>query len=248
MKSELKMPFTHGFVLTEQELRRTCKTMVQQMNSSGKADFRSFFELKYKNGVKAEKASLDDIIAAHNSGKWKIQGLKMALLSKFQPRKTQIEIEFRVPPPPPSKEATTRPYSIQYYVVGDEHDWVYLTGSYLDERIAHIKQLPIFTYGLIATGIGIAMLIFFMVMLTSSSGHLKLPLGYEIVATIASGLIIISGLACIYGFPSYNFCWGDYLKVFTQRRTTAKYIINVVIVSLVLSVIGSLIATLFYLK
>jgi hypothetical protein len=248
MKTELKKPLTHGFVLTEQELRRIYNTMVQQMNINGKADSRSFFELKYKNGVRAEKASLDEIIASPNSGKWKVQGLKMALYSKFQPRKTQIEIDFRVPPPPPTKEATTRPYSIQYYVVGDEHDWVYLTGSYLDERVAHIKQLPILMFGAIAVFTGFGLLLFFIVMLTSPSGRLRLPLGYEILATIASGLIIISGLASMFGFPSYNFCWGDYLKVFTQRRTIAKYIINVVIISLILSVIGSLITTLFYLK
>ncbi|HYT44055.1 MAG TPA: hypothetical protein VEP90_17075, partial [Methylomirabilota bacterium] len=200
----------------------------------------------YKNGVRAQKASLDEIIADDNSGKWKIQGLKMALLGKPQPQRTQIEIEFRVPPPQ-NKDATKRSYSILYNVVGNERDWVYLTGSQLDDRIAYIKQLPTFDYGLYAIVIGLIMLVTFLTILFSTSSS-KLPLGYEIIAILASSLIICSGIACIYGFPQYNFCWGDYTKTFTQRRTIGKNVINGVIISLVVSVIGSILATLFFLK
>jgi len=221
--------------------------MVQQMKRKERDDFNSFFELRYKNGVRTEKASLDEITADNNSGAWKIQELKMALLSRNRLKETKLEIEFRVPPTPPSKDATEQPHSIQYYVVGDERDWVYLTSSQLDDRIANIKQLPIFYYGVAAIAIGLSMLIVFLAMLSSTASS-KLPLGYEIVAILASGLIISGGIACIYGFPLYNFIWGDYIKTFTYRRTVGKYVINGVIISLVLSVIGSIIGTLFFLK
>lgn len=249
MKTELRKPFTYSFVLTEQELRRLHDTMAQQMKrNSSTDDVSSFFELRYKNGVQAEKASLDEVIADNNSGNWEILGLKMVLLSKSQPQKAQIEIEFRIPPIPKSKDATQRPYSIQYYVVGQERDWVYLTSSQLDDRIAHIKQTPILNYRSYAITIGLIMLVVFLTILSQPPGQSKLPLGEEIVGAIASGLIIIGGIACVYGFPLYIFKWGDYIKTFNQRRSIAKYVINGVLISLVLSVIGSLIAGLFFLR
>src|SRR5258708_9208214 len=222
--------------------------MVQQMESTRKDNLSSFFELRYKNGVRAEKASLDDLIADNNSGKWEIQELKMSLLSNFPSQPTQIEIEFRVPPAPQSKDTTKRPYSIQYSVVGQERDWVYLTSSLLDDRIANIKPLPILYYGRYAIIIGLILLIVFIVVLTSPPGQSRLPLGDNIVATIASGLLVIGGIACFYGFPLYSFCWGDYIKTFNHRRNVAKYIINGVIISLLLGVIGSVLATLLFLK
>ncbi len=247
MRTELRMPFTYGFVISEQELRRIHDSMVQQMKRAGKGDFSSFFEVRYKYGMRTEKASLDEITAENNRGKWMIQELKMALFSNFPLHETQIEIEFRVPPPPPSREATSRPYSVQYDVVGDERDWVFLTSSQLDDRLANIKQWPIFYYGVAAIAVGFVMLIVFLTMLFSRSSY-KLPLGYEIIALLVSSLVMIGGGAAMYGFPLYNFCWGDYLRSFTQRRTIGKYIINGVIITLVLSIIGSVIGTLFFLR
>lgn len=63
MKTEMRKPFTHGFVLTEQELRRIHDIMVQQMKDNKKDDFSSLFGIKYKNGVRAEKALFDEIFS-----------------------------------------------------------------------------------------------------------------------------------------------------------------------------------------
>jgi hypothetical protein len=175
MKTEIRKPFTHGFVLTEQELRRIHDTMAQQMKNYKKDDFSSIFELTYKNGVRAEKASLEEIISDNNSDQWEIKELKMTLLKKTRLQETQIEIEFRVAPPPPSREATQRPHSIQYYVVGDERDWVNLTSSQLDDRIAKVKQYPYIDFGILAIAIGIVMLIVSLVAFIPPS---SIPLGY----------------------------------------------------------------------
>jgi hypothetical protein len=248
MRTELSKPFTHGFMLTEQELRRIHDTMVQQMKRDGRDVFSSLYELKYKNGGRAEKASLDDVIADTNNGEWIIQGLRMALLSKrFQPQETQIEIEFRVPPPPPTKEVTQRPFSIRYHVIGNERDWVYVVSSLLDERIAIIKRLPINEYGLFAIVIGIITLALFLVSFAPTSS-IQLSLGGKIVGTIVSSLITIGGCAAVYGFPLYTFYWGDQVKYLARRQAVGKYILNGVVVALILSIIGSIIATLFFLK
>ncbi len=92
--------------------------MVQQMKIKSKNTISSFFELRYKNGVRAEKATLDEIIADNNSGEWEIQELKMNLVSKNRLLETKIEIEFRVPPPPPSKESTQRPFQFNTISLG----------------------------------------------------------------------------------------------------------------------------------
>src|SRR2546421_4538514 len=123
MRTEIRKPFSHGFVLTEQELRRIYDTMLQQIERITKQDtVVTTFELKFKNEVVAEKASLDEIISENNSGKWEIQELRVTLSRKSQVQENQIRIEFRVPPAP-------KLYSIYYYVLGDERDWVYLTSS-----------------------------------------------------------------------------------------------------------------------
>ena len=211
MRTELRKPFRHGFILTEQELRRIHDIMVGQMGNNRSDEFNSVFELRYKNGIRAQKASLEEIISENNSGKEEIQELKMALVKKSRIHETQIEIEFRVPPPPPSREATQRPYSIQYYVLGEERDWVYLTSSKLHDRIAIIKLSPILEYIIIfIIAGGIALLILSLLALRPPP---SLPLGYIVVGFFVSASLIIGGFAGMYGFRPYNFCWGDHTKI-----------------------------------
>ncbi len=245
MRTELRKPFRHGFILTEQELRRIHDIMVGQMEHNRSDEFNSVFELRYKNGIRAQKASLEEIISENNSGEEEIQELKMTLVKKSRIHEAQIEIEFRVPPPPPSREATQRPYSIQYYVLGEERDWVYLTSSKLDDRIAIIKQLPIFDYTIFIIAGGIVLLFFSLLALRPPP---SLPLGYKVVGFFVSASLIIGGFAGMYGFHPYNFCWGDHTKIFNNRRNVAKFIINGVIIALVLSVVGSVIGSLVFIK
>src|ERR1051326_4243151 len=95
MKTELRKPYNQEFVLTDEELVRIYNTMEQQMKAARKDDFSSHFELRYKNGVRAEKASLDEIISDNNAGMWEIQELKMIVFKKSPGQETRIEIEFR---------------------------------------------------------------------------------------------------------------------------------------------------------
>ena len=247
MKKELKKEFRHGFSLSEQELRRIHNTMTQQMKIQSKNAISSFFEIKHKNGIRSEKTTLDDIIAENNSGVWEIQELKMNLVSRSISLETKIEIELRIPPPPPTKEATQSPYAIQYYVIGDERDWVYLTSSQLDDRIAKIKGGPLFSFMQFFIPISIVL---FLVSLSPFSPTTKFPfpLGYKIAGLFVSTSLIICSLAFLYGFRSHNFCWGDYLEIYNSRRAKAKYAINGIIITLILGILATIITNLFSLK
>ena len=70
----------------------------------------------------------------------------------------------------------------------------------------------------------------------------------ETLGIFISGLIIIGSIAAIYGFPPYNFCWGDYLKIFNQRQSIGKFIIVSVIIGIVLGVVAGIIANYLTIK
>ncbi|HYT40832.1 MAG TPA: hypothetical protein VEP90_00670, partial [Methylomirabilota bacterium] len=71
-----------------------------------------------------------------------------------------------------------------------------------------------------------------------------IPAGVLIASVVFLVLLLTGFFAIIYFFPPYNFCWGDYLTTFQKKQSTGKYILTVVIFGLVLSVAGSIIATL----
>ncbi|WP_375562155.1 hypothetical protein ACE193_06285 [Bernardetia sp. OM2101] len=69
------------------------------------------------------------------------------------------------------------------------------------------------------------------------------PLKYIFAAL---GVLIISVITIYFYFlwlyPVYNFCWGDYLETFRKRESLRKTVNTVVIIGLVISVVGGLIA------
>jgi hypothetical protein len=240
MRTELRKPFSNGFVLTEQELRRIYALMVQRIKQIvNDDDIVDVFELKFKNGIVVKKASLDEIISENNSDKWEIQELKMGVLSKSRPSEVQIGISFKKINSPSKKDEMHS--SIYYFILGDDRDWVYITSSELDERIAKIKQYLMVFYGLLAIILGTFILIMSLIIFfpPGSSGP---SLSDEIIALFVSGLIISGGIAVIYGFPSFNFCWGDYIGIFNKRQTVGKFIIFTVIIGIVLGIISGIIA------
>ena len=87
-----------------------------------------------------------------------------------------------------------------------------------------------------------------MLVLPNGNHPVNVPLGYQIISFLASALLIIGGVAAIYGFPSYNFYWGDYTKKYSTRQALGRYIINGGIIALVLSIIGGIIGTFFFLR
>lgn len=68
---------------------------------------------------------------------------------------------------------------------------------------------------------------------------------------ILGGLIILLICYSVYMwklFPLYNFCWGDYLDVFKKKETTRKTFNTVVIIGLLISIVGGIIANFLNIK
>jgi hypothetical protein len=74
--------------------------------------------------------------------------------------------------------------------------------------------------------------------LNSTMALLKPPI---IVAGIALLLVFI-GYFLIRYYPAYNFCWGDYLDVFQRKESRRKFILVVVVVGVLVSFVGGILA------
>ncbi len=123
----IRKSFQHGFVLDEQELRRIYNILVQQMNESGPHElFDTTFTMIFKNKITEEKSSIEDVFTQNNVGLWEIESLEISLKSKNPFFKPQIVLNFE-------KKSVG---SISYTIMGEDRNWVYLTSSQLDERIA----------------------------------------------------------------------------------------------------------------
>jgi len=136
MRTEAKRSFKHGFVLTEQELRRTFDCLVEQMKrGTPGAEPGCSYELKYRNGVIAEPVSLDEILAQENYGSAAIQRLRIEVEDKTSDA-WSISVEFI------DADCEDEPgdESVRYRVVGADRDWVFVTSSLVEERIAKVKR------------------------------------------------------------------------------------------------------------
>jgi hypothetical protein len=70
-----------------------------------------------------------------------------------------------------------------------------------------------------------------------------LDLGGAIITGLAVGLLWF--LACGFVkryYPLYNFCWGDYVSEFERKESIRKNVLVVVVIGLVISITGSVIA------
>lgn len=244
MKTELTKAFYTGFLLTEQELRRIYDTMTQQISQVTRT-ITHHFELKYKNGVVAEKSSIDEVFSESNGREWEIQELTIKVVDRSQPKLFQISLTFKKWEGNVGEVysywilAKTEVFkSISYYILGDERDWVFITSSLLEDRIARVKQFLIFNLGYILLGlVGVVVLVGLLFFIPF---FLSLPLGDKILSIFTLILLIISGIIC-YLVPSYSFYWGDYTKTFDRRKSLGKNVAYIVITVIVLGVIVGLI-------
>ena len=79
-RTETTRKIHHGFTLTEQEIRRICTILTQQMNIAVLHNkFVSTFRLKFKNQIAVERNSVEDILTESNGGPWMIQSLEIEL-------------------------------------------------------------------------------------------------------------------------------------------------------------------------
>lgn len=187
MKTEARKEFSYGFVLTEQELRRIVDVAVQQLEKVTADDgppVKPQIQVKYINGTLTETDTLDDLLSMENVGSRRITRIRVGFFEmgkKFDDFDTEyqddvhfIGLTFNDP------EVTgASSQSISYVVKGSNRDWVFVTASELDERIAKVKRrtvralltdTPRFFFPALAF---LGVLCGFAFMLTNSVSHLS---------------------------------------------------------------------------
>lgn len=152
MKTEARKSFDTGFVLTEEELRRIVNVARQQLEKAGVAKVRESLEVKFKNGTISDIGALDELLSLENVGSKEIIRLDILLIHeppggvdqnmRYLPDSL---VEFRMPDHYISLQFRNAaedddPRPIFYNVRGTERDWVFVTASELDERVAKIKS------------------------------------------------------------------------------------------------------------
>jgi hypothetical protein len=135
LKTAVDRAFEHGFVIDEQEMRRIHNLALQQMKRVTKEEeITEKYEVKYHNDLATETTCFDEIFSESNGGKWEIQSLVIDLGTKFDRAsplltKSQIRLSFKKGYHP-----------VKIHIVSEDRDWVYLTSSQLEDRIAKIKR------------------------------------------------------------------------------------------------------------
>lgn len=274
---ESNQSFTFGFVLTEQELRRTIDLCIEQLKKDNSTPtITQKFTIKYSNGAVGDTDSLDLVISEENAGSSRITSLDLEFIDNLE---RKININFS----DIDSNVISTENSVKYSVKGDSRDWVFVTSSQLEERLKKVSRFSLNTskrrYRLLWTLIFpfsflILMLVTFFL---GSNSKYKMLQGIK-ADWIAKKLtdpidaiirieetrvsvesftsmkytflilgIITALLLLLYSYvrmlyPIHNFCWGDYLDTFKRKESTRKTVNTVVIIGLIISIFGGLIA------
>ncbi|MGQ4647449.1 hypothetical protein [Lyngbya aestuarii] len=136
MKTEVSNSFSHGFVLTEQELQRIHNLIIEQTQAVSDTIYITY-ELKVKNGSIIELNSLEELFLLDNIGATAIKRLKITVADKKNYSSYKTFLEFR------DADAENATNSIEYRIIAKDRTWVSVTTSKLEERINKIKRLAL---------------------------------------------------------------------------------------------------------
>ncbi len=246
MSIRVSKEFGNNFVLDEPELRRIHKVLTEQMALVTQNNaFTTTFNLKLKNQMAFSKTSLDDVLDESNGGEKAIQDLEILI----NDRSTRNEISLKF-----SKDVYA---SNNYEINGSDRNWVSITQSLIEERIKNLRQaLVISGAARFLLWCSIFALAFIDILILGAPiynslihshplGLIMVPIRGLIIFLLVTNLLAVGIFSYLYFFPPQNFCWGDYVKVYQRRQSIGKFIIVGVIVGLVISVLGSIIASYF---
>lgn len=137
MRTEAQRGFLHGFVLTEQELRRIVDLATQQLSKVlPPSEIVYKFALRFRNGAIATTSSIEEVLAQENMGSGAIVRLELTIGRDGPNPLWRIELDFIDADADERASAT----SVRYKVLGEERDWVFVTSSQLEERIRRIRR------------------------------------------------------------------------------------------------------------
>ena len=161
MSSQTEVPrsFKHGFILSEQELRRVVSASREQLRKVG-SESSGRFTANLRDHSVIESDDIEEIIALENGGPKEIRNLELKFESGDNCEHA-IEIRF--------VDAHRNPKtweSIGLKISSSDRDWAFLTASNLEDRIAKLKlfSLPHWwstsVFGSLLYGLIVVLLIF----------------------------------------------------------------------------------------
>jgi hypothetical protein len=73
---------------------------------------------------------------------------------------------------------------------------------------------------------------------------------YDVLGVFTPAIYIFTGLLILLGcyylilryYPMFNMCWGDYLHEFNRKESRRKFVLGGILLALIISIVGSLIA------
>lgn len=194
MQVESKKTFATGFILNEAELRRISDDIANQFEKlSGYNSPDISYRVKFKNGAIANIASLEEILSQENIGSSQIIRLSINYVAK---KDTDEDVKVSVVFRNVDQDDESGYTSMQYSILGNSRDWVFITSTLLEERLVRIKRfafnqlgeggsrrspLKIFLPLLLTLFILISMVIFIKVSDKNGNGSvgIKLEAAYE---------------------------------------------------------------------
>ena len=129
MRTEVSKAFNWGFLLSEQELRRTftaCREHAEKLGGTPDPEI----SVKLKDGSLVEVKDLDQVLSLENAGSKAIKRLSMAFEGGADRNQWQIKVDFL-----DGFSNTENWNSIRFQVVGASRDLVFLAAAELEERL-----------------------------------------------------------------------------------------------------------------
>ncbi|VXB04062.1 hypothetical protein [Chryseobacterium sp. 8AT] len=128
--------YNHGFLIKEQELRRIVDLMADQHKKTSDSPIKFLFNMKFSNGAVEITDNIDDVLNLDNEGSSGIKSLEIASTQKNNEAENEIKVKLQAL----DNEHYYDEKPIKYIIRGQSRDWVFVTSSLIEERIAKIKK------------------------------------------------------------------------------------------------------------
>jgi hypothetical protein len=285
MLTEARKTYRHGFVLTEQELRRLVDTAIQQVQKAIQPNAPTVrLEVKYRNGTVTECSTIEELLSLENIGPKQVVRLRLLVDDGAEDEhvdpKVAILVRFTN-----LREEDDEIRSVSYVIKGEVRDWVLVTASELEDRIAKIKCTAVHQIfetrrrSMISAFFPLifALSLFGFIHASSSrpqatlvkdaldSGvqldpikavtlleqdYLKSREAFSqshfllwVVAfpMLAMALVFVISFVANYLYPSYVFCWADYVKLYERRLSHRSYVYVGILLALAIGIVANII-------
>ena len=132
-KTEVPISFRHGFVLSEQELRRISSACREQLVKAGGETVTESYVAHLKDHSVIESEAIEDVLSLENGGHKEIVRLEL----NFDSEPNKIELRFK-----DAHQDSKSWESIGFDITSSDRDWAFLTASDLEDRVCLLYTSP----------------------------------------------------------------------------------------------------------